>query len=63
MTTPIPRKRKSRARQKPVPLATSVATAPQINVFALPAYVPEPGRSVRPGADDHLKVQSRGYRT
>lgn len=63
MTEAIPRKRKSRARQKPEPLCTSVATAPQINVFALPAYVPEPTRSMRSGADDHLKVQSRGDRT
>lgn len=63
MTHEIPRKRKSRARQKPEPLTTSVATAPQINVFALPPYEPNPVRSVRPGADNHLKVQSRGART
>jgi hypothetical protein len=31
-----------------------------INVFALPVYVPPKNDPVRPGADDHLKIQSKG---
>lgn len=39
------------------------ALPPSISVFKLPTYQPEPVHSVRPGADDHQKVRSRGYPT
>ncbi|MDZ7920719.1 hypothetical protein [Rhodoferax sp.] len=42
---------------------TSVSQPSRINLFALPHYIPEKQQSTRPGADDHRKVQSRGYRT
>lgn len=34
-----------------------------ISIHALPVYVPPRNAAVRPGADDHLAVRSRGVGT
>lgn len=39
------------------------AQPPGISVWKLPPYQPEPAAPVRPGADDHKRVGSRGYPT
>lgn len=43
--------------------AVPVVRAPAINIFKLPEYRPAPAASVRTGADDHKRIQSRGVRT
>lgn len=39
------------------------ALPPSISVFKLKPYTPEAVQSVRPGADDHKRLQSRGVLT
>lgn len=36
---------------------------PSLSIWEQPIYVPTKNEYVRPGADDHLKFKSKGYRT
>jgi hypothetical protein len=55
-------KESARYRTGFVPLEKKPHTAlpPSINVWEQPVYKPDNSGYVRPGADDHLKIKSRG---
>lgn len=53
-----------RLKRKAAPYNLAPVVPPQaINIFKLPAYMPKQVVPVRPGADDHKRVKSRGLRT
>lgn len=37
--------------------------APKLNLWTQPTWVPPKAAPVRPGADNHLKIKSVGFRT
>jgi hypothetical protein len=44
----------------PVARHPSVVAAPDLNIWLQPVYMGEKPAYVRPGADDHLKIKSKG---
>ena len=39
------------------------AMPPTISIWEQPRYTPPPDPHVRPGANDHMRYRSKGYRT
>jgi hypothetical protein len=60
MSAPIKHKASS---CKPRPRAPNEALPNTISIHALPVYVPTSDGPVRPGANDHKAILSRGYPT
>lgn len=58
-----PRVKKKFASYSPRERGPQEALPPGISVWQLPRYKPEPAPAVRPGADDHQRIRSRGMPT
>lgn len=45
----------------PLPKAPDAVPPPQMNLWARDQYVPPKDEYIRPGANDFLRIQSRGF--